>query len=46
MFWNFEKKIEKKMFRLSQLETGWTDRVELKEWNNAPIDGNNFYARC
>jgi hypothetical protein len=29
---------------LSQLETGSTDRDEVKEWINAPIEGNNLYA--
>jgi hypothetical protein len=35
------------MFKLEvssvQLETGWTDRDEVKERNNAPIKGNNLY---
>jgi hypothetical protein len=33
-------------FPWSQLETVWTDRDEVEEWNNAPIEGNNLYAGC
>jgi hypothetical protein len=45
-FWKKSQKFFKlyshSKFHQSQLETGWTDRDEIKEYNNALIKGNNI----